>query len=130
MIKYKKKLCKSCLQPKYIWSYGRCKQCAFLTSDVKKVKKNTTPIAKMSGKRKKEMAQYLKLRLDYLDENKTCQIRLLGCKGGATDIHHTYSGKDRASHYLDTETWLSACRHCHDWIHNFSKQARELGLLK
>jgi hypothetical protein len=47
-----------------------------------------------------------------------------------SEIHHSYSGKDRDKYYLDTTTWYAVERCCHDWCHANPKEARELGYLK
>jgi hypothetical protein len=90
--------------------------------------KSPTPIKKVSDKRKIQDLQYKVLRIEFLGkpENKICPIT----KWPATEIHHTYSGKDRAKYYLDTTTWIAVSREGHMWIHEFSKEARELGYLK
>jgi hypothetical protein len=45
----------------------------------------------------------------------------------STDIHHT---KGRTGeNYLNTDTWLSASRKEHEWVHSNPKEARTLGLL-
>jgi hypothetical protein len=82
----------------------------------------------VSDKRKIQDLQYKVLRIEFLGkpENKICPIT----KWPATEIHHTYSGKDRAKYYLDTTTWIAVSREGHMWIHEFSKEARELGYLK
>lgn len=85
-------------------------------------------IPKVSQKRKLENAKYLVLRVEFLSkkENQICPIS----KQPATEIHHTYCGKDRAKYYLDTSTWISVSRDGHNWIHDNPKESRELGYLK
>jgi hypothetical protein len=123
MIERKKKFCKNCLTEQFIWSKGMCKKCASLS-----VKKK--PIAKMSVKRKVENVEYLKLRLEYLNEHQKCEIKLACCTIWAIDIHHLYSGKDRQSHFTDFDNVKAVCRSCHNWIHEHSKDARGMGWLK
>ncbi len=97
------------------------------TPDIK-LKSLYKPIAKFSKKRQIENLQYQVLRIEFLSkiENKICPIT----KQLAIEIHHTYCGKDRAKHYLDTATWISVSRDGHNWIHDNPKEARELGFLK
>ena len=85
-------------------------------------------IPKVSEKRKIDDLKYRVLRIEFLGkmENKTCPIT----KWPATEIHHTYCGKDRSKYYLDTSTWLAVSRDGHNWIHDNPKEARELGYLK
>ena len=90
--------------------------------------KTVKPIAKFSDKRKVENLKYLAQRIVYLGkkENKICPIT----KWPATEIHHTYCGKDRAQYYLDESTWIAVSRDGHNWIHDNPKEAREQGFLK
>lgn len=114
--------CKISFKPKYFLQ----KIC--LSEECKKAQKATVkpkPIQKLSGKRKKEMFQYLKLRQEFLP-GKICPVT----NEPATEIHHSYSGKDRAKHFLETDTWIGVTRKGHEWIHAHPKEARELGLLK
>lgn len=85
-------------------------------------------IPKFSKKREIENAKYTVLRIEFLGkkENKICPIT----KYPATEIHHTYCGKDRAKYYLDTTTWIAVSRDGHNWIHDNPKEAREQGFLK
>lgn len=129
MIKSKNKICILCGredQPHF--SKKRCKKCSQKSYSTKEIKR--VPIPKVSVKRKKENVDYLKLRLQFLNEHQKCEVKKLGCSIYATEIHHQFSGKDRQKYYLNTNTWLAICRNCHNWIHSFSKEARELGLLK
>lgn len=84
-------------------------------------------IPKMSKKRKVEQLQYSVLRTEFLGkpENQICPIT----GQQATEVHHKYSGKDRAKYYLDASTWLAVSREGHNWIHDNPKEARELGYL-
>ncbi|NQY42597.1 MAG: hypothetical protein HRT87_04550 [Legionellales bacterium] len=84
---------------------------------------------KSSKKRQQEDAKYRKLRINFLEEKPMCEARLPGCTLKSTDVHHKYSGKDRSKYYLDTSTWLSCCRSCHDFIHKNPRFARESNLL-
>lgn len=90
------------------------------------------PIAKQSNKRKKEDILYSTMRKVYLDQHPVCEIGIEGVcsKQRTNQIHHTYSGKDRAKYYLDTSTWKATEQNCHDWVHRFSAEAREMGHLK
>lgn len=71
------------------------------------VKKPIKPIAKLSGKKKKETAEYLKKRIEYLalPENKFCFIE--GCNRRATTVEHR-AGRI-GSNFLDTATWAPCC---------------------
>ncbi len=95
---------------KYPWSERESKKAA--------EKKKFKPIPKVSDKRKKENAIYAGLRNEYLKANPNCKANLSGCQKTATDIHHTYFGKDRKANFLNVKTWLGVCRCCHSQIHN------------
>lgn len=91
------------------------------------IMRSNKPIPKQSEKRKKDTAIYLKKRIEFLNENPICQV----CNTrSATECHHTFSAKDRGKYYLDQTTWMAVCRTCHNWIHDKSKEARELGFLR
>ena len=66
------------------------------------------------------------MRKEYLTKHPMCEIKLPGCNGQATDIHHT---EYRGIKTLAQATWLASCRACHSWIHLNPKEARELGFL-
>lgn len=85
-------------------------------------------IPPVSKKRKVENARYSVLRIEFLSkpENQKCPIT----GWPTTDIHHTYSGKDRAAYFLDTSTWIAVSREGHNWIHDNPIESRELGYLK
>ena len=87
--------------------------------------KSKKPIKKVSDKRKIQNLQYSADRIVFLNkpENRKCPIT-----GQPTpDVHHKFSGKDRSKYFLDQSTWLAVSREGHIWIHEHSKEARELG---
>jgi len=102
-----------------------CSQFSPQPKPVKVGKKKPVPIKKASAKRAKENKVYLTLRKVFLD-GKICPIT--GEK--ATEVHHTYSGKDRNAHFLDVKTWIGVSRDGHTWIHENPLEARKLGYLK
>jgi len=89
--------------------------------------KSFKPIAKVSKKKAIQDAQYYVLRTEFLvkKENQICPIT----GQQTTEVHHKWSGKDRAKYYLDVSTWLAVSRDGHIWIHQNSKEAREKGFL-
>lgn len=91
----------------------------------KQEKKKKTRIKPRSDKRVKEDKVYSTLREVFL-KDKFCPIT----GEPATEVHHTYSGKDRAKYYLDIKTWLAVSRTGHEWIHKYPAAARKLGYLK
>ena len=123
----KKKLCAGCNTEQYIWKKeGPNRYCKSCWAKIKGGELKRTPIKKRSSKLQKHDAEYTQLRRLYLLKHPMCQIKIPGCTGTATDIHHMAYRGDK---YLDVETWKSACRHCHDWVHSHPKEARELGHL-
>lgn len=90
------------------------------------VKKKAIP--KVSAKRKLQNIIYSSERIKFLmlAENMLCPIT----GEMTTEVHHTYSGKDRAKYYLDKSTWLAVSRDGHNWIHDNPAEAREKGYLK
>ena len=133
MIKLKE--CDGCEKMTVIWKNHEgnryCKYCWSCHKSKKPTsQKPKTSIPRVSAKRKKKDAEYLKLRKRYLNDNPLCKVKVDGCSNSATDIHHTYAGSDRDAFYLVQSTWLSTCRNCHNWIHGNPKQARIMNYLK
>lgn len=135
-MKVRKKICNGCDEEKVIWkNHEGGKYCQYCWNSIK-FKKNPPkpkvqkPIAKKSKKQRILDSAYTKLRRIFLTNNPMCQAALPGCKGGATDIHHTHAGADRSKFFLVVSSWLGVCRHCHDWIHDNPKEARSKNLLK
>lgn len=134
----KEKKCDKCLKFKPIWkSHGKekyCKSCWSCHSDntpkPKAVKHYTIPA--VSSKKAKLDRVYSNARKKHLELYSSCQAKLPGCTMTATDIHHLYSGASRSKYYLDTTTWKTVCRTCHDYIHTklSKEEAINLGLKK
>ena len=130
----KMKECNGCHQEKYIYKkvttdgirYKLCKECAF--KEQIKLSPNKTQIKKVSDKKKIMDAMYTKLRRIQLEQFPTCQINTEHCSTVSTEIHH--SAGRLGDNYLGINTWFATCRECHTWVHNFPKEARELGFLK
>jgi hypothetical protein len=106
------------------------KYCSWACEKQYKLHPHTTKkysIPKVSKKQAELNKIYSKLRIEFLSqpENQICPIT----KQQTAEVHHKYSGKDRAKYFLDTTTWLAVSRTGHMWIHENSKQARELGFL-
>lgn len=132
----KTKTCDGCGKNSIIWkSSGTgglklCKQCWSCQKTQDNVQKPTNTIPRVSAKRAKKDAEYLKLRERFLTENPICQISVAGCNHGATDVHHTYAGANRDAFYLVQSTWKAVCRNCHDYIHANPAEARVMNWLK
>ena len=87
--------------------------------------KRYTRLRAMSPKRKRESIRYGILRLAFLLKHPRCQVP--GCQNASCDVHHVYGRA--GSRYLDTSTWVAACRGCHEAIHRHPLAARAKGLL-
>ena len=87
----------------------------------KKEKSKVKPIAKLSKKKKQEMAVYLKLRADFLNklENKICPIT----KEPTTDVHHKKGRVGKL--FLETKYWLAVSRKGHQKIELNPEWAKE-----
>tara|TARA_Y100000310_G_scaffold339867_1_gene433908 strand:- start:3766 stop:4092 length:327 start_codon:yes stop_codon:yes gene_type:complete len=67
---------------------------------------------------------YEKNKKEYLMGHPNCEK----CgKTGERDLHHK-AGRS-GTNYTDKETFMAACRACHDWIHQNPKEARAGGYL-
>ena len=128
----KLKTCSACQEEKVIWkNHEGNKYCQYCWSKIKSGESEfKSLIPKVSDKRAKKDAEYLKLRYKFLTEHTMCKVSVAGCSTKATDVHHTYAGANRDAFYLVQSTWLPVCRNCHDWVHKFPKEARILGYLK
>jgi hypothetical protein len=88
--------------------------------------KRRKPINKVSGKRKKENAEYKKLREKFLNEHPVCEAMLEGCTGVATDCHHK-AGRI-GNNFLDVSKFLALCSNCHRIVECSPLMAKEKGL--
>jgi len=128
----KLKVCSGCNKEAIIWKNHEgnkyCQYCWNKVNSDDPEHKNVIPT--VSDKRKKQDAEYLKLRYRFLSENTMCKVSVAGCSTKATDVHHTFAGANRDAFYLVQSTWLPVCRNCHDWIHTHPEEARVMNWLK
>lgn len=110
-------------------------------------KKPRVAVKKVSGKRVKQLAEYRKLRKEFLAKNPYCQIWMKqagvrradidedGCilDGGymfvplSEEVHHV---RGRIGAMLNnTRHWLAVSRKAHRWVHDSPREARILGFL-
>lgn len=106
---------------------GYCLYHQYLRGDKKKGTGKGTirpkkPIRKVSKKRARQNAQYLKERAEFLD-GKICPIT----GRPATEIHHT-NGREN-ERLTDKKYWLAVTREGHEKIHANPVWAREMGYL-
>jgi hypothetical protein len=92
--------------------------------------KNRSRIKTANKKRQKQNRAYTKVKRKFLEENPTCQAKLEGCTGQATDLHHI--GGRTGENLVKVEDFAALCRNCHDIIHKkmSAKEAKKLGLKK
>ena len=74
------------------------------------------------------LKDYSSIRKHFLAQKPMCQAKLENCTLRSTDVHHM-KGRGMES-YLNTDTWLSVCRSCHNWIENNPEESYELGFSK
>jgi len=88
-----------------------------------------SPLRRISKKRAKQSAEYLRLRMNFMFSRPFCEAWCLGKRAEAHHIHHV---KGRIGKMLcAVEHWLPVCAECHDKIHVHNvKEAREKGFLK
>jgi hypothetical protein len=84
----------------------------------KPIKKSTTPIANESDNRKRENKVYQPAAKQFVKDNSECQLKLEGCVGVSTAVHHLYSGASRSKYFLVQSTWRATCWHCHHIVHD------------
>ncbi|HEY6437869.1 MAG TPA: HNH endonuclease signature motif containing protein, partial [Ignavibacteriaceae bacterium] len=78
-------------------------------------------ISKRSEKRRKQEAEYSKLRKIYLHTHPTCER----CGFHSQEIHHKKSRS--GEHLLDESNFMAVCRNCHEYIETNSKESLEKG---
>jgi len=117
----KLKTCSVCGKECYLFSHGRCKQCA-----AKDYKKPTSSgkVKPISDKRKKRLEKYKEIRDKFLKDNPVCMFP--GCKSKEVECHHA-SGRSGDSLFNDL---ISLCRQHHIWVETHPKEAKELNLSK
>lgn len=94
-------------------------------------KKVPQPIAKKSEKLKDETKLYKPLAKEFLSrpENQDCKIKMEGCTGKATQVHHSAgrSGKQ----LLNVEDFVPSCTNCNVIaVEKNDAEAREKGFKK
>lgn len=83
-----------------------------------------TPIRRVSKKRAKQNAEYMKLRKKFLEDHPVCQI----CNDEvANQIHHT--NKRNGTRLNDQKYWMALGIRCHIYIHTHPEAARKEGWL-
>lgn len=124
------KICQheGCSNP--IWSRKtmRCKlHLKYQNTTSSKVSQNVIlkrkPVKKISDKQKKRNLEYLKVRIDYLNLHRNCQV----CGAPATDLHHKASRL--GDKLTDTDYFMAVCRPCHTKIETNREWAYEKGYL-
>lgn len=97
---------------------------------VEKPPKEKQPIGKEGDKLKEEKKKYKKLSEDFLKkpENQECKIKMEGCTGKATQVHHAAgrSGKQ----LTNVEDFIPSCTNCNLKVEIKNLEAKELGFKK
>lgn len=129
LFKAKPPLCANCARKTYATPIGTY---SMTSNKALQLTKKPKPINKLSDKEKKRQVAYMALKKEYMKQYPECQVRLEGCMVKAIDIHHLFFGADRYGHFLDSTSWKSTCRSCHNRIHDefSSEQLIEMGLRK
>ncbi len=83
-------------------------------------KGKVSKIQPLSDKMRRKLAEYRKVRDQYLKDNPNCEI----CGNIPVELHHK---KPRAYYLCDVSVFMSVCRRCHNKIENFDGWARENG---
>lgn len=93
-------------------------------------KPKTEPIAKQSDSEKDRHKEYKPLRKEFLSrpENLRCALKMEGCQGIATEVHHT-RGRE-GDQLTNVSDWLASCRHCNGEVEKKHQEAKEKGLKK
>lgn len=137
-IKRKLKPCKTCGDPRYIFSHGDCKNCSQLRYASQWAKKQATltqtndgkgakpfkVIKKVSDNKQAALAKYRKLRDKYFKENTICEFP--GCTSKNITLHHK---RGRTGAFLtDKRHFCSLCLKHHQYVENNPAEAQKIGL--
>lgn len=121
MIERKRKICKECKEPEFLWSKGLCRSC-WMRLNAKPIKSSGKAPKKQSKQGKERQKTYEAAKAKYLGLHPTCER--CGSKGDL-DLHHK-RGRDGENRY---NYFMTVCRACHQWIHEHVAEAYELGYL-
>ena len=87
--------------------------------------KTKKPIPKVSQKQVERLAQYRKVRDQFMKEHPNCQARLQGCTIKSTDCHHS---RGKVGDLLTDKRYFKAlCRNCHSYLEVHPDEAKEKG---
>lgn len=123
------KICKTkgCVFP--VFSKGFCR---YHTPKKPIKKKNPVQLKRIkithiSDRHKETLSLYKKVRLDFLNKNKRCMLKLSTCTGAAVCVHHM-KGKDSREDYLDVKNFMASCINCNNEVERIGQKAYDLGL--
>lgn len=60
--------------------------------------------------------EYLRLRGPFLEAHRRCEIRVEGCTGAATQVHHLVRRSASRALIADTRNFCATCDHCHTYV--------------
>ena len=91
-----------------------------------------SPLRQVSKKRRRDLKTRAEVRAVVLDRDQDCRARgliPLHICAGPLDVHERIPRSAWADGYLDPDNCLTLCRSAHDFVHDHSDLAVELGLL-
>jgi hypothetical protein len=118
--------CTNCGDFKPLERNGICASCNAAARKAERQSRNmkvATPISKVSQKRAGEMAEYIKLKKEYISLYPVCEVE--ECNLKAVDIHHQ-RGRE-GERLLDTNFFMSVCRKHHTEFTEHSSAAKKDG---
>lgn len=86
------------------------------------------PIAKRSDKMKVAIGELKKLAQVYLAKHPNCELKLKGCTGKATCVHHTRGREGKQ--LLNIEDFMASCSSCNLRAETHDGEARAKGVKK
>ena len=78
---------------------------------------------RISDRQRQRLKEYAVARGRFMQDNPNCK----SCGFKATELHHLRGRV--ASLLTDTRYFVSLCRSCHSFAHNYPNEARKIGLL-
>lgn len=92
------------------------------------------PIARVSVRQKKRLAEYAKVKSEYLKHHQCCELAYTGSSTdyvkchGAVEVHHR---RGRVGKLLSEPAhFLPVCRSHHNWIHSNVDKAQRFGWIE
>lgn len=138
MIRYKRKPCRGCKTPQYIFGLGLCRSCynslkAKQYAQKSKNKRKQKQVSEASEKQKERLKEYKRVRIEFLLEKDHCEVATDGCRVpypvvNPTEVLQVHHKAGRVGTLLlEKKYFLAVCSICHRKVEDFPKWAKDNG---